>query len=235
MRGLPSAPNPRLHHLRLPEGVPAPSLWYRSLRRLCHVGVSAMWKIRVFDRRHEPTRGGAVYISNHQSFLDPVLMGVGLRRPVNYMARHSLFRVPVFRQLIGSLNAFPVHRGTADRGALKEAMRRIEAGGQVGVRGPLGNWFPFEDVAGKQILFIGGGIGLFPLRPQIQDVYRERERFASVTVLYGARTPEDLVYTDELERWQQQEGMTCLLTVDTASDGWTGNVGVVGSLLDFKI
>ena len=133
MKALPSAPNPRLHHLRLPEGVPAPTLWYRSLRRLCHVGVSAMWKIRVFDRRHEPTRGGAVYISNHQSFLDPVLMGVGLRRPVNYMARHSLFRVPVFRQLIGSLNAFPVHRGTADRGALKEAMRRIEAGGQVGV------------------------------------------------------------------------------------------------------
>jgi sulfhydrogenase subunit gamma (sulfur reductase) len=116
-------------------------------------------------------------------------------------------------------------------GHLTGALHEMGEGGQVGVRGPLGNWFPFEEVAGKQILFIGGGIGLFPLRPQIQDVYRERERFASVTVLYGARTPEDLVYTDELEQWQQQEGMTCLLTVDTASDGWTGNVGVVGSLL----
>ncbi len=116
-------------------------------------------------------------------------------------------------------------------GHVTSALHDMGEGGQVGVRGPLGNSFPFEEVEGKEILVVGGGIGLCPLRPQIQDVYRERDRFASVTVLYGARTPEDLVYREEVAQWQQQEGMTCLLTVDTASDGWTGNVGVVGSLL----
>jgi NAD(P)H-flavin reductase len=117
-------------------------------------------------------------------------------------------------------------------GRVTAALHELGEGGQVGIRGPLGNSFPFEEVAGRHILFIGGGIGLFPLRPQIQEVSRERERFASITVLYGARTPEDLVYRDELDQWQQQEAMTCLLTVDVASDGWTGNVGVVGTLLE---
>ncbi len=116
-------------------------------------------------------------------------------------------------------------------GCVTDALHEMGEGGQVGVRGPLGNSFPFEEVEGKHILFVGGGIGLFPLRPQIEDVYRERDRFASITVLYGARTPDDLVYRDELEEWQQQEGMTCLLTVDVGAEGWTGNVGVVGTLL----
>ena len=116
-------------------------------------------------------------------------------------------------------------------GGVTAALHALGEGGQVGIRGPLGNWFPFEEVTGKHILFVGGGLGLAPLRPQIEDVYRERGRFASVSVLYGARTPDDLIYRDELDQWQQQEGMTCLLTVDVAADGWAGNVGVVGSLL----
>lgn len=116
-------------------------------------------------------------------------------------------------------------------GQVTDALHELREGDQVGIRGPLGNWFPFEEVEGKHLLFVGGGIGLCPLRPQIQEVYAERERFASITVLYGARTPQDLVYTDELEHWQQQEGMTCLLTVDVGGDGWEGKVGVVGSLL----
>jgi len=91
----------------------------------------ALWKVRVFNRHYEPADGGALYICNHQSFLDPVLMSVALLRPVNYMARASLFRLPVFRQLIESLNAFPVRRGAADLAALKEAMRRLRRGGQV--------------------------------------------------------------------------------------------------------
>ncbi|MCL2701401.1 MAG: 1-acyl-sn-glycerol-3-phosphate acyltransferase [Phycisphaerae bacterium] len=124
-------PNPRLPGWRLAEGVQKPSLLYRFGRRLLQVGVSALWSTRVFNRGAEPTSGGVVYICNHQSFLDPVLMSFALRRPVNYMARDSLFRTPGFKQLITSLNAFPVRRGTADLAALKEAMRRLKAGGQV--------------------------------------------------------------------------------------------------------
>jgi 1-acyl-sn-glycerol-3-phosphate acyltransferase len=126
-----SCPNPELARFGLPDGVPAPNGWYRFTRRFFQVTMSAFWKVRVFDRRYEPAAGGAVYICNHQSFLDPMLMSLALRRPMSYMARASLFRAPVFKQLIESLNAFPVRRGTADRTALKEAMRRIQAGGQV--------------------------------------------------------------------------------------------------------
>ncbi len=127
-----SFPNPLLRGWRLSEGtVQQPNAWYRLMRRFFQVTMISAWKIRVFNRHYEPAEGGAVYISNHQSFLDPMLSSLALRRPMNYMARDSLFRFPVFRQIIESLNAFPVRRATADLAALKEAMRRIKAGGQV--------------------------------------------------------------------------------------------------------
>jgi len=123
--------NPRLDGWRFGEGAAAPSPWYRAMRRFFQVTMCAAWKVRVFNRHHEPARGGVVYICNHQSFLDPMLMSFALRRPMNYMARESLFRVPVFKRLIESLNAFPVRRESADLGAMKEALRRIRAGGQL--------------------------------------------------------------------------------------------------------
>ena len=116
-------------------------------------------------------------------------------------------------------------------GRVTKALHNLGVGGQIGLRGPLGNWFPLEEVAGKHLLFIAGGLGLAPLRPQIYETYRQRAKFASVTVLCGARTQGDLVYLDELTQWQTQEGMSCHLTVDVATDGWVGNVGVVGTLL----
>jgi len=126
-----SCPNRLPAGWRLGGRAPAPNLYYRFMRRLCQVTMCLMWKVRVFDRHHEPAEGGAVYLCNHQSFLDPMLMSFALRRPMNYMARDSLFRFPVFKQIIRSLNAFPVRRGKADVGALKEAMRRLKSGGQV--------------------------------------------------------------------------------------------------------
>jgi 1-acyl-sn-glycerol-3-phosphate acyltransferase len=127
-----SFPNPLLRGWQLSDGtIQQPNLWYRAMRRFFQVTICAAWKIRVFNRHYEPATGGVVYISNHQSFLDPMLSSLALRRPMNYMARDTLFRFPVFKQIIESLNAFPVRRATADLAALKEAMRRIKAGGQV--------------------------------------------------------------------------------------------------------
>ena len=131
MKGLPSHPNPLLRSIRSPAGVPGATVFYRFARRVLQVTLPCFWKVRVFDRHREPAEGGAVYICNHQSFLDPPLMGFALRRPMNYMARHTLFRTPGFRHLIGALNAFPVRRGQADMAAMKEAMRRLKRGGQV--------------------------------------------------------------------------------------------------------
>ena len=126
-----SYPNPMLRTWDLGEQVEQPTLFYRFCRRMLRTTLSAAWRMRIFGRRHEPTEGGTVYISNHQSFLDPLLVGMGLNRPVHYMARDSLFRNPTFKRLIESVNAFPVRRGTADLRALKEAIRLLRQGGQV--------------------------------------------------------------------------------------------------------
>ena len=130
-RKLTSHANPALDHWHFAEGTQEPSLWFRFCRGGLRGYFSVLWRVRVFNRHVEPATGGAVYISNHQSFLDPILMSYGLRRPMNYMARDSLFHLPLFKQLISSVYAFPVKRGTADLSALKEAMRRVKAGGQV--------------------------------------------------------------------------------------------------------
>ncbi len=131
MNGPRSHPNPLLRGLRFGSGAPTPNLWYRLARRIFQVTMCAMWRVRVFNRHLEPASGGALYICNHQSYLDPMLMSFALRRPMSYMARASLFRMPGFRHVIESLNAFPVKRGAADTAALKEATRRLKADGQL--------------------------------------------------------------------------------------------------------
>lgn len=130
-RRLSSHPNPLLRGWRFAEGVPATNPLYRFFRKLLQVSVTPYCRVRVFNRHYEPASGGVAYISNHQSFLDPILMSYALVRSMNYMARDTLFHVPGFKRLIENVNAFPVKRGTADTGAMKEALRRIKAGGQV--------------------------------------------------------------------------------------------------------
>ncbi len=125
-------PNPILRRRIWPVGdIQRPGLWWRVAKRICQLGMAMTSNIRVIDRHYEPTDGGAVYISNHQSFLDPVLMSLALRRPMHYMARDTLFKVPILRPIIESLNSIPLRRGTADTGAIKEAMRRLKKGAQV--------------------------------------------------------------------------------------------------------
>ncbi len=131
MKGLRSHPNPGLRGWRFASGVPAPDLWYRIWRRIFQVSFVGLWKVEVFNRHCEPAEGSALYLCNHQSYLDPPLMSLALRRPMNYMARESLFRAPVFRQLIVSWNAFPVRRASADTRALREGLRRLARGEQL--------------------------------------------------------------------------------------------------------
>ncbi|MFW6132779.1 MAG: lysophospholipid acyltransferase family protein [Planctomycetota bacterium] len=126
-----SHPNPLLRHLRMPAGTPAPSAYYRTCRRILQVLLCALWGVRVFDRHHEPASGSVLYVCNHQSYLDPMLMSFALRRPMNYMAADFLFAPPGFRRLIRSLNAFPVRRGVGDTRAMKESLRRLKVGGQL--------------------------------------------------------------------------------------------------------
>ena len=102
--------------------------WYAVCRFAAQVLFVAVFGIRVFHRERLPRAGGVLVVSNHQSFLDPILAAVGMTRPFHPMARETLFRFLPFAIIIRSLNAFPVRRASADLGAVREALRRLKDG-----------------------------------------------------------------------------------------------------------
>ncbi|MEW6365831.1 MAG: FAD/NAD(P)-binding protein [Acidobacteriota bacterium] len=117
-------------------------------------------------------------------------------------------------------------------GQLTDALHLLGCGDEVGIRGPFGNGFDVTAAAGKDLLFVAGGIGLPPLRSLIWNILDERSRFGRVTILYGARTPTDLVYKYELKEWERRDDIEFLLTVDRSEPGWEGNVGMVPILFE---
>lgn len=114
-------------------------------------------------------------------------------------------------------------------GSVTGAIRNLGVGGVVGVRGPFGSHWPVETAEGGDVIFVGGGIGLAPLRPALYHVLREREKYRQVTVLVGARAPVDLLYPDEYDTWRSCD-VDVIATVDRADSSWNGNVGVVPML-----
>jgi len=102
-------------------------LYYRICRRIAQAIYMLLFRGRVFGTQNVPVEGGVLLVCNHQSYFDPIIATLALPRECHYMARHTLFQNPWFRRLIESLNAFPVKRGTADVGAIKETLRRLKA------------------------------------------------------------------------------------------------------------
>lgn len=102
-------------------------LW-KLLRAVAQIATTLLFDLKVYGLEHIPRSGGAIIASNHQSYLDPVLIGVRLPRPLSYMAKSELFRNPFFARLICSLHAFPVRQGAGDVGAVKESIRRVQEG-----------------------------------------------------------------------------------------------------------
>jgi len=115
-------------------------------------------------------------------------------------------------------------------GDLTSVLHRMTSGETIGIRGPFGRGFPFERFRGKDMLFAPGGLGLAPLRSLINQVMDERGNFGRVIILYGARHPSELLFTDELAEWQARDDIELHLTVDRADDNWKGNVGVITTL-----
>lgn len=116
-------------------------------------------------------------------------------------------------------------------GATSRALCSLEPGAAVGVRGPFGVGWDVPSAEGSDVLIIGGGIGLAPLRPVIREVIAGRQRFGRIAILIGARTPEDLLFGDEIEQWRALPDVHVDVTVDAANRGWQGNVGLVTTLL----
>jgi NAD(P)H-flavin reductase len=117
-------------------------------------------------------------------------------------------------------------------GVVTERICSSAAGDVLGIRGPYGSTWPVENAAGRDMLVVAGGIGLAPLRPILYEVLGARERFGRTVLLYGGRSPDQLLYEEELEAWRGGEGIDVHVTVDTASPGWRGRVGVVPALIE---
>jgi len=116
-------------------------------------------------------------------------------------------------------------------GPVTRAMSKIRAGDSIGVRGPFGTSWPVEAASGLDVVIVAGGIGLAPLRPAVYYLLENRKKFRRIALLYGARTPEDLLYTKELEKWRLNPEIELLVTVDRATGSWQGNVGVVTNMI----
>lgn len=112
-------------------------------------------------------------------------------------------------------------------GSVSSALHHLGVGGAVGVRGPFGKGYPLDEFEGKELVIVGGGIGLAPLKPLIEIFMKK----LPVKLFYGARTPDDIVFGREMERWAGA-GVKCNVTVDKGGSGWKGAVGVVTRLID---
>jgi len=117
-------------------------------------------------------------------------------------------------------------------GAATRAIWASRRGESIGLRGPLGRGWPLDEAAGRDVLVVTGGIGLAPLRPLVDALLADRTRFGEITLLYGARTPADRLYVEELSTLGGRPDLVVEQTVDRAGPEWLGRVGVVTPLLD---
>jgi len=116
-------------------------------------------------------------------------------------------------------------------GEVTTRLHQLKPGEEVGVRAPLGNWFPYEGMKGRDILIIGGGIGMAPLRTLLLFMLDNRKDYGDIDVIYGARSPQDLCYKDEVVEWEKREDMKLVLTVDREFPDWHKRVGLVPNVL----
>ncbi len=116
-------------------------------------------------------------------------------------------------------------------GSVTFAINRLEVGQCVGLRGPFGSSWPVQECRGRDILLVAGGIGIAPLRPAIYELLKNRDHYGRLILLYGIRSPQDMIYKEEVQEWAERRDIQVLITVDYPDEAWTGPVGVVTQLL----
>ncbi len=116
-------------------------------------------------------------------------------------------------------------------GEVTDALHKLSAGDKIGVRVPLGKAFPYEDWKGKNIFFIGGGIGMAPIRTIMLHVLENAKDYGDISLLYGGRSPQDLTYSYELDEWLNHAKLKTTLTIDNPADGWQHKVGMIPNVL----
>lgn len=116
-------------------------------------------------------------------------------------------------------------------GTVTRAMSELKVDDVLGARGPFGTAWPVDLGRGKDIVIVSGGIGLAPLRGAMYRILAQREHYNRVVLLYGARTPGDVLYRKDLEQWRAQFDLDVFVTVDRATGNWRGSVGLVTQLI----
>jgi len=116
-------------------------------------------------------------------------------------------------------------------GSITRALCAVEPGDTLGLRGPFGSAWPVEDLKGRDVIVMAGGLGLAPLRPALYHLLRHRDDYGDVTLLYGTRQPQSIVFPQELQDWAEQAAIEVDVAVDNAERDWPGKVGVVTELL----
>ncbi|MBI5183378.1 MAG: FAD/NAD(P)-binding protein [Nitrospinae bacterium] len=135
-----------------------------------------------------------------------------------------------------SLSSSPTDKGEFEicvrkMGSVTSYLHNLEVGDTLGIRGPYGNGFPVEEVYGKDLLFVAGGLGIIPLRSFIKYSLENRDRFNDILILYGAKNPGELLFVDELKEWGNRGDIGLKLTVDRPDERWRGHIGVITRLI----
>lgn len=135
-----------------------------------------------------------------------------------------------------SISSSPTKLGSFDLvvrnvGKLTGALHKLVAGDEVGIRGPFGQGFPVRILEGNDLLFVAAGLGLVPLRSLVNYVIDNRRNFGKIDILLGCRTPQNMLFNDEVDEWNRRLDVRLNCTVDQADPDWKGNVGLITSLI----
>ncbi|HOX29369.1 MAG TPA: FAD/NAD(P)-binding protein [bacterium] len=135
-----------------------------------------------------------------------------------------------------SISSSPTKKGAFDMcvrsvGSVTNALHAMNVGDKIGIRGPFGKGFDLDELKGKDILFIGGGIGIVPLRSLINYTLDKPKDFGRLIILYGAKSPTELLFPEEVKRWGSDKNAEFHVTVDSGGEGWKGNTGVITTLI----
>jgi NAD(P)H-flavin reductase len=136
-----------------------------------------------------------------------------------------------------SVSSSPTQNGSfqmvvRNAGNVTRAMQGLKPGDKVGIRGPFGTHFPVEsELRGKDIVFVCGGLGRVPVRSAINYVLDNHQDYGDGTILFGGKSPAERLFVDEIEKWTSKENVTYMETVDRGDETWTGNVGVITTLM----
>jgi sulfhydrogenase subunit gamma (sulfur reductase) len=157
-------------------------------------------------------------ILNHKpgQFVEVSLFGYG-EAPISICS--SPTKIPAFELSVRKV------------GRLTEKMNQLSAGSAIGIRGPFGNGFDLDRFKGKDILFVCGGIGLFPLKSLIDYTIAKRKEFGRLIILYGSKNPAEISFKNDIKMWEESNDLEFHITVDYPDDKWKGNVGVITTLI----